>query len=286
MSSNNKFNDIEEYSRIVSERNKSINAQQAAVFDNNLIDQLVTELDTNGFVIIKNVFNAEQTAEFKQIIQNLLGPTGRHGFEGYKTQRIYSLLQKTLECNPLVEHPMVLGVLDQLLLQNYLLSQTVAINIMPGEEQQLIHHDDAFYLVDRPRKPLSIAAMWALDDFTKENGGTTVIPGSHTWGDKKPNEEDLKNAISVEMPAGSVCLFVGTLWHSGGANNSSAARLGLTAQYCEPWCRTVENCFLSIPVESIKQCSAQVQDLLGYSLHGPFMGYVDDARHPGIRLKD
>ncbi|MGI9284327.1 MAG: phytanoyl-CoA dioxygenase family protein, partial [Pseudomonadales bacterium] len=214
----------------------------------------------------------------------LLGPTGRHGFEGFKTQRIYSLLQKTLLCNPLVEHPHVLGLLDRLLLPNYLLSQAVAINILPGEAQQLVHHDDAFYLVPRPRKALSVAAMWALDQFTAANGGTFVIPGSHRWEDRKPTEEDLKAAISVEMPAGSVCVFLGTLWHSGGANTSQHSRLGVTTQYCEPWCRTVENSFLSVPVESVKQCSPTLQQMLGYSLHGPFMGYVDDAQHPKRRF--
>ena len=280
------FSDIDEYASVVSNRNRDSQEHSPPEISAARTQQLLSDLQSQGYVVIENLLEASLAAQFKKEITDLLGPTGRHGFEGFKTQRIYSLLQKTLACNLLVEHPVVLALLDQLLLPNYLLSQAVAINIMPGEEQQLIHHDDAFYMVPRPRKALSVAAMWALDDFTAENGGTVVIPGSHLWEDKKPKEEDLSQAIAVEMPAGSVCDYLGTLWHNGGANNADSSRLGVTTQYCEPWCRTVENCFLSIPLESVKLCSKRVQTMLGYSLHGPFMGYVDDARHPGLRLKD
>lgn len=280
------FNDIDEYSQLVSKRHQTNNDIADANVNPDTVAAALLELDEQGFTVIPAQLESHEVASFKNEILSFMGPTGRHDFEGLKTQRIYSLLQKTISCNKLVEHPMVLSVLDQLLLPNYLLSQAVAINILPGESAQLVHHDDAFYIVQRPRKALSVAAMWALDEFTAENGGTMVIPGSHKWGDKAPTETDLQSAVPVVMSAGSVCLFTGTLWHNGGANNADTSRLGVTAQYCEPWCRTVENCFLSIPLDEVKKCSTRVQSLLGYSLHGPFMGYVDDARHPGLRLKE
>lgn len=286
MPTERQFRDIDEYAKILTERNRSTVVQEADSAGGATVDNELRQLDEQGFVVIENLLSDEQVSHFKTVISAVLGPTGRHGFEGFMTQRIYSLLQKTLDCNLLVEHPVVLAVLDRLLQPNYLLSQAVAINILPGEERQLIHHDDAFYLVPRPRSALSIAAMWAIDRFTAENGGTVVIPGSHLWDDRKPHEEDLEKAISVEMSAGSVLIYLGTLWHGGGANTSDESRLGVTTQYCEPWCRTVENSFLSVPIESVRQCSETVQTLLGYNLHGPFMGYVDDAQHPRRRLSD
>ena len=236
------------------------------------------DLASRGYVIIENLLPRREVKALRREILDLLGPTGRNSFEGYKTQRIYGLMTRTLRCNPLVEHPLILDLLDELLLPNYLLSQLVAINILPGEDAQLLHHDDAVYPVGRPRSALSGASIWALDDFVADNGATRVIPASHLWGDRVVHD-DAEETIAVEMPAGSMMFFVGTLWHGGGANTTDRARLGVTAQYCQPWCRTVENFSLSMPRSLVQQCSESVQRMLGYSLHPPFMGYVD-GRHP------
>ena len=87
--------------------------------------------------------------------------------------------------------------------------------------------------------------MFAIDDFTENNGATVAIPGSHLWGeDRVPRPEDQR--IKAVMPAGSCILFLGNLWHGGGENCSGSDRLALTAQYCEPWACTQENYFLSV----------------------------------------
>ena len=127
---------------------------------------------------------------------------------------------------------------------NYLLSALQAINIQPGEAAQLAHHDDGFYPVPRPRDPLAAATIWAIDDFTADNGATVLYPGSHRWGKRRPGPDD--EAVPVVMPAGSCVFFVGTLWHGGGANTSTADRLAVTAQYCQPWLRPMEAFTLSV----------------------------------------
>jgi ectoine hydroxylase-related dioxygenase (phytanoyl-CoA dioxygenase family) len=83
----------------------------------------------------------------------------------------------------------------------------------------------------------------------------------------------------VVMPAGSLLFFVGTLWHGGGANRTSAPRACVTAQYCAPWCRQQENFSLSVSRERVRHSSPHIQRLLGYSIHPPFMGFVD-GMHP------
>jgi ectoine hydroxylase-related dioxygenase (phytanoyl-CoA dioxygenase family) len=119
----------------------------------------------------------------------------------------------------------------------------------------------------------------ALDDFTPENGATRIIPASHLWANRLPTAEEAASAVPVVMPAGSVVLFTGTLWHGGGGNRSAASRLALTAQYCAPWCRQQENFSLSVPRDVVLQCSEHIRRLLGYSIHAPFMGMVD-GMHP------
>lgn len=182
------------------------------------IDSAIAEadmaaLDRDGYVIWENLLSAEECAHIRQTVRPWLGHTGRNSFEGRRTQRIYSVLSRTRACDRLVDHPRVLAALDRLLMPNYLLSALQAINIQPGEAAQLAHHDDGFYPIPRPRAPLAAATIWAIDDFTADNGATVLYPGSHRWGKRRPDSDD--EALPVVMPAGSCVFFVGTLWHGG-----------------------------------------------------------------------
>jgi ectoine hydroxylase-related dioxygenase (phytanoyl-CoA dioxygenase family) len=81
------------------------------------------------------------------------------------------------------------------------------------------------------------------------------------------------------MPAGSLMIAKGTLWHRGGANRSDHPRLVITPQYCLGWTRPLENMALAVPNDIARTLPMRAQELIGYSIHPPFMGYVD-GRHP------
>jgi hypothetical protein len=247
-----------------------------------VVEADLAALDRDGYVVWENLLSAEECRQIRQVVRPWLGHTGRNSFEGRRTQRIYSVLSRTRVCDRLVDNPRVLAVLDRLLMPNYLLSALQAINIQPGETAQLPHHDDGFYPIPRPREPLTAATIWAIDDFTADNGATVVIPGSHRWGKRRPSDED--RALPVVMPAGSCVFFVGTLWHGGGANTTTGERLAVTAQYCEPWLRPMEAFTLSISREIARTVSDDIRRMLGYSIHPPFVGAVDGL-HP-LRLLD
>lgn len=278
--------DVTEFGRVeLAKRYPSTAGTQAAVPVEE-IDRCMAAVERDGYVVIENLIPPELVAEIKtDLIPRFVHDAGRNNFEGFKTQRLYAFFEKSLVCNPLVEHPLILGCLDRIFEPNYLLSQLQAINILPGEAQQPLHHDDLFYRVARPRKALGAATIWAIDPFTEENGATVVIPGSHRWGDRPPTDDDVEKQVPVVMPAGSVVFFLGTLWHAGGANRSDAARLCVSGQYCEPWCRTQENYSLSLSRDTVKKCSEHIQRMLGYSIHRPFMGFVD-GKHPKRLLED
>ena len=194
-------------------------------------------LQLDGYVVLENLISTQECERIRAAVTGLLDRTGRNTFEGERTQRVYSVLNKTRACDGLVDHPRVLALLDRLFLPNYLLSQLQVIDITPGETAQLLHPDDAIYPVPQPRAPLAAATVWAIDAFTADNGATVVLPGSHRW-DRTPTDDDPR--LPVEMPPGSCVFFLGTLWHGGGANRSAHARLAVTAQYCEPWLRPQE----------------------------------------------
>jgi ectoine hydroxylase-related dioxygenase (phytanoyl-CoA dioxygenase family) len=253
--------------------------------DKAYVDGLMAEVEENGYVIIPDMIPQEVVENIRSESAPLLEYEGRTEFEGYKTRRIYAVIEKTLSCNPLVEHPLVMALLDRLFQPNYLLSQLQVIDVLPGEVMQPLHCDDGFYPIARPRPPFGAALIWALDDFTAENGATMVYPGSHKWGDVHPGEIDTSKMVPAVMPSGSAVFFVGTLWHCAGANNTDKSRLAATTQYCEPWARQQENYSLAISRERAKMCSRKVQELLGYSMQFPFIGFVN-GRDPIRLLED
>ena len=212
---------------------------------------------------------------------------GRNDFEGFCSERVYALLAKAPSVAELVEHPAALELVDALLPRNYLLSAALAINVHPGETPQDFHIDDAagssgHPMFARPREMFGVSAIWALDEFTETNGATEVIPGSHLWGPERAPAA--AEAVKVLMPAGSVLVFAGNLYHRGGANTGATSRLAITPQYCLPFLRQIEHMVLAVPPEVAAQYSQRVQELLGYNVIDPgFMGYVD-GRHPKVLI--
>ncbi len=279
------FRDVREYSAADGARTYKSTAGTQARADEAMLARAWESLERDGYAVIESLLPPELVREVKDdVLPRLDAPYARNNFEGFATQRLYDVLGKTLACNPLVEHPVVLGLVDRILEPNYLLSQLQVINILPGEARQPLHHDDAFYPWPRPRRSLGAAAIWAIDAFTEDNGATVVIPGSHLWPDRMPTEEEAANARPIVMPPGSLLFFHGTTWHGGGANRSSAPRLAVAAQYCAPFLRQQENFALSIPHARAKLLGEHIQRMLGYSIHPPFMGFVNGA-HPKRLLR-
>ena len=276
----NSSGNVDDYSKLDSAKtHRKTHSTAAQQVDQTQLQEYELQLHEQGYVIIPDLITEQEIAELRAELEPLLNSTGRNFFEGKKTQRLYAVIEKTFVCNVLAEHPLILALLDRLFSPGYLLSQLQVINILSGEQAQPIHFDDGFYQLPRPRKPLGAATIWALDDFTEENGSTLLIPGSHQWDDRRPDEADMAKQVKCQMTAGSVVFFLGTTWHGGGANSSSNSRLAVTAQYCEGFCRTQENYFLSLSPERVAACSADMQRMLGYSVYGPFMGMVN-GMHP------
>src|SRR5262249_45754868 len=189
---------------------------------------LVTEgLRRDGYAIIDGVLDAADVANARDDLQRVLErtPPGRNDFEGCATRRVYALFKKTRAFDAAAVHPLVLGVLDRLL-GHYHLSAPVGIQIGPGEKAQVLHRDEAVYPLPRPHSPVVVNTMWPMDDFTRENGATCVVAGSHRWAPERlPGPADER--VVAEMPAGSMMFYLGNLWHGGGANRTQRPRLAV-----------------------------------------------------------
>lgn len=245
----------------------------------------------HGYVILSNLLTVLEITELITALEpyEVLRPHGRTDFEGTKSKRVYSLAGKGngVFMRLVAEHPAVLNVLDELLFNNYLLSTFQSIRLEQGEKAQEWHTDDAFYgLYSHPRPgTLAVSTIWALEDFTLENGATEIIPRSQVWGLERPEmRQGGFESMKVVMPAGSCVLYDGALWHRGGQNKSNKTRLALSPQYCQPWLRTQESQLLIVPPHIASTYSQRSKSLLGYSIHPPFLGQVD-GMHP-TRLCD
>jgi ectoine hydroxylase-related dioxygenase (phytanoyl-CoA dioxygenase family) len=165
------------------------------------------------------------------------------------------------------------------------------IAIGPGEPGQPIHRDQwAFDFFPFPKGyEVQCNTIWAMSDFTAENGGTRVIPGSNHFEDKL--EFSHEDCEAAEMPAGSVFVYTGAVYHGGGANRSQATRYGLNLTYARSWLRQEENQYLSVPHEVARELPDELLKLIGYQRGAYALGYVDDVRDPlealrGKRLED
>ena len=263
------------------------------------------EFDRRGYLIFERVLLSDRVGAIRTALAPYLERdlTGRNDFEGLKTNRVYALLAKSPLFAELAIHPLALAFAEAELGQSCLLSALLAINLHPGETVQPWHFDDGGVRLPRPRPAFGLSAFWAIDDTTELNGSTEVIPASHLWneqfidGSAKPTDfinkatpnadrdfGDRPDAVKLAMRSGSLALAKGTLWHRGGANRSDRPRLIVTPQYCAGWVRQLENMALAVPAETVEKLPERARELIGYSIHPPFMGYVDGV-HPKRLLR-
>jgi len=164
---------------------------------------------------------------------------------------------------------------------------TQIIEIGGGESSQSIHRDRWAFLHRFEGVEPEVSTIWALCDFSEANGATRVIPGSHRWQERSLTralrEED---TVPAEMPKGSVVIYLGSTFHSGGANKTGLARAGLNVDYNLAFLRQEENQYLSCPSEVARTLPKEIAKLIGYTQSGGALGYVADAQHPREVLND
>ncbi len=241
--------------------------------------EVARRLVDDGYVVVSGMLTAAEVSSAAADLHRVLEavPTGRNAFEGLSTRRVYALFAKTRTFDGAAIHPLVLQVMDRVL-GHYQLSAPVGISIGPGERAQILHRDDAVYPLPQPGPPVVVNTMWPLDEFTAENGATRFIPGSHRWEPGRVPGPDDKLETATLSP-GSVMFYLGSLWHGGGPNRTGLPRLGVILEYAAAWLRPQENHCLAVPRRVVRQLPERLQELLGYNIYPPFLGYVDGA-HP------
>lgn len=209
-------------------------------------------------------------------------PNGADDFTGHLTTRTGGLVARSPQVHPLVADPRILALADGLLLpacERYQLHLAQVIRIRPGQKAQAIHRDRWAWGTHLAHLEPQLNTIWALTDFTRENGATVVVPGSVSWpDDRRPEPHEIAYA---EMQKGSLLLYTGSVFHGGGANSSAGDRIGLNITYALGWLRQEENQYLACPPEIARTLSPELRRLIGYAMGSYALGYFTPPLPPG-----
>ncbi len=235
--------------------------------------KVASVLHREGAVAVRNLVGPDLADTVAAELRPQLDAEGlksRSIFNGDLTRRCGHVLSTAPSAAELVENDLVLNVLDETLLpfaSTYRISSLDAIEVMPGEKDQALHRDDTVYPIDLAGMELTVGVMWALSDFSEENGATRIVTGSHRYL-RSWHLPDISRWEASVMPKGSAVFYLGSTWHGGGANRRNAPRLGLVNTYCLGWLRPEANQYLTYTPEVAARFSPQVRALLGYMPHG------------------
>ncbi len=272
----------------------------------------------DGAVIVENALTEVDVDDIRREMAPYIEstPHGLHGLE--KSRRIGALVARSPASHKAISHPAVLDACEAVLgeQQNkdkivrrthspkgkgtypWRLTLTQIIDVGPGQEQQGVHRGNGLWVHDLAGCGFDpqVETMWALTDFTEENGATHVILGSHLWEDVYDADKDPgtttwfgpppQETIRATMPKGSVLIWTGWTVHGAGANLSNERRVGMNIDYGVSFLAQEENQFLACPPNIARTLSPEMQKLIGYSQPGVALNYFADCLSPEVALRE
>jgi ectoine hydroxylase-related dioxygenase (phytanoyl-CoA dioxygenase family) len=248
------------------------------VFAETPAEEIDEILARDGCVVVEGLLNEAVLGRIASELDTCFdyAPFGSGLFVGFQTKRLGSVLRKSGTACRMLAEPVVVRTMETLLgdwCERIQVNLTQAVSIHPGARAQILHRDDELFPCRSFQGEVMANAMWALTEFTAENGATRVVPGSHLW--PREREPQPHEVISAEMVRGSVLLYRGSLIHGGGANQTGTPRTGVICGYNLGWLRQGENQYLAYPPHVARFLPAEVQRLLGYTVHRPNLGLYE-----------
>ncbi|HIG61677.1 MAG TPA: hypothetical protein EYQ22_12400 [Gammaproteobacteria bacterium] len=244
-----------------------------------VIDKATAEVKELGYAIIPGFLSEQRLNLLRNDLEPIFEQSGIRNadqggrYSGLQTVHVHNLFAKTRAVDEIAIDPVLLLIIEGILGSLFQLSVGTAMSPQPGVDPQGLHRDDGHYPLARPRPPFIANSLIALDDFTQANGATRIVPGSHKrTEDIKPNTE----VIFAEMPAGSLLVFDGALWHAGGGNRTKdQRRRSINLNFNLSWLRQQENQYVGIPRTEWLKMPERLQRLLGFQKVNFLYGSVD-----------
>ena len=250
------------------------------------VNRWTEELLSQGYCVIPDLLPREAVAALDRDLEEDFErtPFCRGGFYGERTKRFGRLLVRSPRAASLVQHELVLGIVEQVLspwCDTIQLNLTQAIALHPGALPQLPHRDQDMWRGSTGEVEYLVNVMWPLTDYTRENGATLVWPESH--GARALDPEIPPTQFPIELEPGSALLFLGSTLHGAGGNQTEEVRRGAIVSYCLGWLKPYENQWLAYPPEIARGFNPELAGLVGYCQHRPNLGNYE-GQCPSILL--
>jgi ectoine hydroxylase-related dioxygenase (phytanoyl-CoA dioxygenase family) len=231
----------------------------------------VDEFLERGFTVIPDVLSPADIETGRRLLTEIFEKerevAGKRGWRNATYQVSYMMVGKHEFFRALPFNPITLSFVRAILGEDCILSSLNGLTMAPGGPNQNLHLDQAEHT---PGIVININATHTLDDFTKENGATRIVPFSHKQSGKNRHFDDFEGkTVQIEAPAGSLIAFNGGAIHAGSANRTNSLRRCLHAFYTRPWIRPQWDFKRSLPSEIIKTLTNEQRRLFGFEAHEP-----------------
>jgi len=207
---------------------------------NKAIDLHIEELQVNGFSVLENVLKDDELKDCRLKLDAIY-ETQKTKFGEINLTKINE--QNLVRCSLVYDdfflniatNSRVLEIVKCVIGNYFILHLQNGIINKPNEEHhQSSWHRDLPYQNFVISKPLAIGALYCIDDFSNESGGTFVLPYSHRVESIPSVQYVEKYSRQIVAKAGSVILFDSMLFHKAGYNFSSFIRRAINNVYVVP----------------------------------------------------
>jgi ectoine hydroxylase-related dioxygenase (phytanoyl-CoA dioxygenase family) len=287
------------------------------------VARLTADMDAVGYCLVAPPLPAATIEAIRERVEEQAEAERRLGHRrltqvqdpGGANQWVHMLLNKGAVFRALLDAPEVEAVVEHVLGPGYTLSSIDAHGLPPGNTPLPLHTDQWWMPLPRPpgephmragsldrgnvavgpparatgpiNPPLVVNAMWMITDFTEENGGTRLVPGSHLSGAQPdPAVPHRVPTVAATGPAGTVVIWEGRMWHAGGVNRGNVRRWGIPVYYGAPQIRSLANLTLGTRPEVLADASPKLRRLLGFEVWNEYggTGSLDGYAHPASEL--
>lgn len=198
------------------------------------------QLDDNGYVVLERAMGDELLRALRTRILELFEEEGDRAGHEFRTEeharRLANLVDKGDVFRRAIVFPPVLELVRHVVGADCKLSSLNARSADPGTDVGQPLHVDMGAIAD-DRGYWVCNTVWLLDHFTRDNGPTRMVPGSHKWGTRPQDVMSDPYATHPQeelliAPAGTIVVMNAHMWHGGTANRTGSPRLAMHAFYC------------------------------------------------------
>lgn len=207
------------------------------------LEEAVQQVRVNGYVVFESAlpldFIQELLVAYMEVYESYLqDPDPTFGKNHY---RVFLPFRAPFNDERVINNPLATPVLEALLGKDFTCHYFASNPCAPGSDHQAVHAD-IFPLF--PASEVTPPAYHAvlnipLVDNNEENGPMDIWPGGSHLSTIPPEQmEKLAPVMPYKqdvMPAGSVMVRNGRMWHRGTPNRSNAPRPNLALVYNRPW---------------------------------------------------